>query len=216
MFTGLIEAVGTVRAFRRTPGGARMEVAVQWQDDHLPRAGQSVAVDGACLTVIAPDGAGFTADLSEETLTRTRFSALRPGDGVNLERALRVGDRLGGHLVQGHVDAVVRLLRVTPASRFSRWRVELPAEQAAHVADKGSVALNGVSLTVSGLGETWFESVLIPETLRATNLGTAAGGARLHLETDVLAKYVARALGASSGGTSLLEEFLSGDQRAAD
>jgi len=215
MFTGLIEAVGTVRAFRRSAGSARLEIAVLWPDEELLRPGESVGVDGACLTVIDPNPDGFAADLSPETLAHTRFSKIRPGATVNLERALRVGDRLGGHLVQGHVDAVVRLLAVVPEARFSRWRVELPQELAGQLARKGSVALDGVSLTVAEVGKSWFEVALIPETLRATTLGARKVGASLHLETDLLAKYVARATGGDTTKSSILEEFLSGDDRAA-
>ncbi len=195
MFTGLIESVGRVRRLVRASGGARLEVAATWPDAEAPRHGDSVAVNGACLTVLEPSADGFVADVSPETLARTLLGDVRPGDGLNLERALRLSQRLGGHLVQGHVDAVVRVLEIRTEGAFSRWRVTLPAEHAREVAPKGSVALHGVSLTVAELGRDWFEVALIPETLRATVLDGLRPGAKLHLETDMLAKYVLRAVG---------------------
>lgn len=194
MFTGLIETIGTVRRLTRSSGGARLEVEARWPDDMTPAQGDSIAVNGACLTAVDPSDRGFCADLSSETLARTLLAELRPGASVNLERALRLGDRFGGHIVQGHVDADVRLISVHPEGGFQRWRIALPPEHVREIASKGSVALDGVSLTVSSLGTDWFEVALIPETLSATTLGTLTAGSRLHLETDVLAKYVARRL----------------------
>lgn len=205
MFTGLVEAVGSVRGLRRAGSSARLLVAASWRDGSPPSRGDSVAVDGACLTAVEPDREGFAADLSPETLSRTLLGELRTGDRVNLERAVRVGDRLGGHLVQGHVDAVVRLIAVRPEGGFSRWRFELPPARSREVAEKGSVAVHGVSLTVAAVDHGWFEVALIPETLAATTLGGMRPGSRVHLETDVLAKYVARRLG--DGGPSALERM---------
>lgn len=205
MFTGLIEAVGTIRGVRRSGPGGRLDVRVDWPDGDAPGGGDSVAVSGACLTVLEPTGDGFAADLSPETLARTLLGGVRPGDSVNLERAMRLGDRFGGHLVQGHVDGLTRVLAIQPEAGFSRWRLSLPEELAGEVASKGSVAVHGVSLTVAGLGRDWFEVALIPETLRATTLGRCRVGERLHLETDVLAKYVARILGKPS--TSAIDEM---------
>ena len=207
MFTGLIEEVGSVRGVRSHAGGARVEVEVRWRDGEIPSPGDSVAVNGACLTVLEPAGDGFAADLSPETLRRTLLGGMAPGTPVNLERALRLGDRLGGHIVQGHVDGIVRVLAVQRRGEFTRIRVELPAERSAEVAEKGSVALDGVSLTVARLGTGWFEVAVIPETLRATTLGRWKGGERAHLETDILAKYVARRL---DGRTTALEEVFGG------
>ncbi len=162
MFTGLVECTGTVRRLARTGAGAALEVATAWPDGDVPAAGDSVAVDGACLTVLGPSAGGFAADLSPETLERTTLGRLRPGGKVNLERSLKLGGRLGGHLVLGHVDAVVRLLAVRREGSFVRWRISLPRDQAPEVAPKGSVALHGVSLTVAALGDDWFEVALIP------------------------------------------------------
>jgi riboflavin synthase len=176
-------------------------IAVDWPDGEAPRRGDSIAVNGACLTATEPNPEHFAADLSPETLSRTLLEQLRPGDLVNLERAVRLGDRLGGHLVLGHVDARIRVVTITPDSGFQRWRLSLPREHATEVADKGSVTLHGVSLTVSAIGPDWFDVALIPETLDATVLGGTKVGEQLHLETDVLAKYVARrlAVGRSDG-----------------
>jgi riboflavin synthase len=208
MFTGLIETVGTVDALRRSGGGARLIISAQWPDRESPKEGDSIAVNGACLTAVEPSTTGFSADLSPETLQRTLLAKLGTGQKVNLERALKLGDRLGGHIVQGHVDTTVQLLTVRPEGGFQTWRLSLPAEQKQEVALKGSVALDGISLTVAGLGADWFEVALIPATLEATTLGALRSGAKLHLETDVLAKYVAQHLDGS--GTSALERVFGG------
>lgn len=213
MFTGLIETVGTVRRLVRSGGGARLEIEVKWPDDLIPDQGDSIAVNGACLTALNPSTGAFTADLSPETLDRTLLDEARPGQTVNLERALRLGDRLGGHLVQGHVDAHVQIMSIHPEGGFQRWRLSLPTDHAHEIASKGSVTLHGVSLTVSALGPDWFEVALIPETLGSTTLGVLAPGARLHLETDVLAKYVARRLedpGEISSTPSAINEMFGG------
>lgn len=212
MFTGLIETVGSVKRLARTGAGARLDITVSWPDEDLPKSGDSIAVDGVCLTVIESSPAGFAADLSPESLHRTLLDAVRPNQIVNLERALRLGDRLGGHIVQGHVDGVVRLVSIRHEGTFQRWRVSMPGEQADEIAVKGSVALNGVSLTVAGLERDGFEVALIPATLETTSLGKLRTGAELHLETDVLAKYVARRLGRS--GSAAIEEFFGGGRGA--
>jgi len=208
MFTGLIETVGSVDALRRSGGGARLVVSAVWPDDDLPGSGDSIAVNGACLTAVEPSATGFAADLSPETVQRTLLGKLGAGHRVNLERALRLGDRLGGHIVQGHVDSTIQLLSVRQDGGFQTWRLSLPAAQKQEVALKGSVAIDGVSLTVAGLGTDWFEVALIPATLETTTLGALRSGAMLHFETDVLAKYVAQRL--SGGGPSALEEMFGG------
>lgn len=209
MFTGLIEAVGSVEQLQRGGSGGRLRISASWPDNVTPSSGDSVAVDGACLTVVNPDANGFSADLSPETLDKTLLGTLRTGSKVNLERALRLGDRFGGHIVQGHVDTVVRVLSVRPEGGFQRWRMTLPGEQAREVASKGSITLCGVSLTVAALGADWFEVALIPATLDTTTLGEKRQGANLHLETDVLAKYVAQRL--ASPERSALDEIFGGE-----
>jgi riboflavin synthase len=208
MFTGLIETVGTVDALRRSGGGARLKISARWPDREIPEKGDSIAVNGACLTAVEPSATGFAADLSPETLQRTSLGELGSGLAVNLERALKLGDRLGGHIVQGHVDATVQLLSVRPAGGFQTWRLSLHTAQKQEVALKGSVTLDGVSLTVADLGADWFEVALIPATLEATTLGALRAGTKLHLETDVLAKYVAQRLGGR--GPTALEEMFGG------
>jgi riboflavin synthase len=208
MFTGLIEAVGTIGRLDRRGAGATLRVEATWPDPDLPTAGDSIAVDGVCLTVVEPTDGGFTADLSPETIDRSLLSELRTGSGVNLERALRFGDRVGGHIVQGHVDTVVRVVNIRPEGGFQRWRLSLPAGQAREVALKGSIALNGISLTIADLGHDWFEVALIPATLETTTFGRLQSGARVHLETDVLAKYVIQSLEGARG--SALEELFGG------
>lgn len=213
MFTGLIESVGSVRGLRRSGAGARLEVDSAWPDHEAPREGDSIAVNGACLTAVQPTPRGFAADLSPETVRRTRLAQLRPGERVNLERALKLGDRLGGHIVQGHVDAITTLLDIRSEGGFQEWRMALPGDLAEHIAVKGSVALDGVSLTVANLSQGSFSVALIPETLAATTLGDLRVGASLHLETDVLAKYVARRL--SGADSSLIDtEFGPGNHGA--
>jgi riboflavin synthase len=208
MFTGLIETTGTVERLAKIGAGAKLQVSVAWPDEDVPKEGDSIALDGACLTATECTATGFSADLSSETLQRTLLGRARTGQAVNLERALRLGDRLGGHIVQGHVDCVVRVLTIRPEGSFQNWRMSLPAELSTQLASKGSVALNGVSLTVSALGSEWFEVALIPATLEATSLGALRSGAELHLETDVLAKYVARRLGETR--ISAIDEIFGG------
>lgn len=209
MFTGLIESIGRVVAVRSRAGGALLEVGASWPDTEPVRQGDSIAVDGVCLTAAAVGADGFSADISEETRRRTRLGVLRAGDQVNLERALKIGDRLGGHLVQGHVDGAVRVLEVRGAGGWLHLRVELPAHHAPEVVEKGSVALNGVSLTVASLGDGWLEVALIPETASRTTLGRLASGDRVHLETDILGKYVARRLAGERAGA--VEVMFGGD-----
>ncbi len=202
----MIAAVGTVDRRASKGRGAQLRIACHLPGEPLS-AGESVAVNGACLTVTDPGVDGFSADVSPETLERTTLGRLGPGRSVNLERALRVGDRLGGHLVLGHVDATVSALAVRPEQGFSRVRFSLPEELAAEVADKGSVAVDGVSLTVAATSPGWFEVALVPTTLADTTLAAIAPGDTVNLETDVLAKYVRRALGgdARSGDARLWE-----------
>jgi len=213
MFTGLVEAVGTVSSLRRHSAHASLEVAVRWTDDDPPRIGDSVAVNGACLTVVATEPTGFATDISAETLERTLLGRLNHGNQVNLERAVRLGQRLGGHLVQGHVDGVARVLHISREGSFARWRISLPPKLARQVAEKGSIAVHGVSLTIASVDHDSFEVALIPETLEQTVLGTLRVGSELHLETDVLAKYVTRAL--ENDTPSLLQEVFGSTGRDA-
>ena len=209
MFTGIVEELGRVVRLETVEDSARLtvEAPTVTQDVNL---GDSVSVNGCCLTVTTVHGSTFTADLMAETLTRTTLGSQAPGDPVNLERALRASDRLGGHIVQGHVDATAEVLDHHRGEHWDLLRIGLPQEIARYVAVKGSVALDGVSLTVvdvvdapstldvapvPGAGAS-LSVGLIPETLRRTTLGTRRPGERVNLEVDVLAKYAERLLGA--------------------
>jgi riboflavin synthase len=195
VFTGIVEELGRVVSVQPHGDTAVLTLRAQRICDDL-RHGASISVNGVCLTVTGwlEDGPEreITFDVIGETLKRTTIGALRPGDAVNLERAARVDARLDGHVVQGHVDATGVVLARTTEGEWETVRFGLPAELGRFVAEKGSIAVDGVSLTVTAVGPDWFEVGLIPETLRATTLGSAAVGDAVNLEVDVLAKYVAR------------------------
>ncbi|MEB2312458.1 MAG: riboflavin synthase [Sorangiineae bacterium] len=200
MFTGLVVGTGTLRSRARRGPGYRVELAADLDALEL---GESIAVNGVCLTVAAGGAGSFDADVSLETVDKTTLGRLPPGSAVNLERSLRVGDRIGGHLVSGHVDGVARVTAVAPAGEALRVRIAAPRELARFIAAKGSVALDGVSLTVNAVFGDEFELMLIPHTQKITTLGGLAPGRELNLEVDVLARYVARQLETSeadSGG----------------
>lgn len=193
MFTGIVEEIGRVRAVRDLGDAIVLDVACRRVvADAAP--GDSIAVAGVCLTVTGPRADGFTADVMRESLDRTGLGALAPGDPVNLERAVAAGGRLGGHIMQGHVDGVGEVLARTPAEHWEVVRISLPGRLARYVVEKGSIAVDGVSLTVSAVGDGWFEVSLIPTTLAETTLGDRPAGATVNLEVDVLAKYVERLL----------------------
>ena len=190
MFTGLVEAVGEISGVKRTPSGIRMRVHTPLGAELLP--GDSVAVNGVCLTVVKTDAA-FHADVGPETLRVTTLGSLETGAFVNLERPLRGDGRLGGHFVQGHVDAVGRIEELRPASDFHWLTVSFPAELGRYLVMKGSIAVDGISLTVAGLGRDRFDVQLVPFTLEHTNLQRARIGDPVNLECDMIGKYVARA-----------------------
>ena len=192
MFTGLISDVGVVERLDPRAGGARITIrpGTLPVDELVP--GESVAVNGACLTVVERGGGRMSFDAVPETLARTTLGSWKSGTRVNLERALRLSDRLGGHLVQGHVDAVGKVVARIAEGQGARLTVWMPAAIAPLVAEKGSVAIDGVSLTVASAGRDRFEVALIPETLSRTVLGDAAAGTTVNLEADVVARHVAR------------------------
>ena len=196
MFTGLVQRLGTLSRLARSGGGASLFIRVDkpWPDPLV--LGESIAVQGVCLTVaqILPDG--FSADVLDETLDCTAFGSLSPNSKVNLERALAAGDRLGGHIVQGHVDAIGHVLSIRPRGRDIVFRVGTDSSVLCHIVHKGSIAIDGTSLTVSALSDekSWFEVNLIPTTLRETSLSDRKSGDAVNLETDVLGKYVERLL----------------------
>jgi len=207
MFTGLVQKVGVLKRLARSQGGWALAVEhAPWPDALV--LGESVAVQGACLTVTSAGAGSFTADLLDETLQRTALRGLGEGSRVNLERALALGDRLGGHIVSGHVDEVGRLAGAEDRGRDVAWRVACSAELARQTVLKGSVAIDGVSLTVSGLGDDWLEVNLIPTTLRETSLCDRKAGDALNLEGDILGKYVARLLGRGDVRREVTEQLL--------
>jgi len=197
MFTGIIEAIGTVRDARADAQGLRLAVEADFGGPL--RIGESIAVSGPCLTVERVLGDGFETYASSETLQRTTLSAFRPGRRVNLERALAVGARLGGHFVSGHVDGVGRVRRVVPAGESVRVRVLAPPEVRPFLAFKGSIAMDGVSLTIADVRGAEFEVVLIPHTRHVTTLQGLRAGDEVNLEADLLARYVAAALASRAG-----------------
>jgi riboflavin synthase len=190
MFTGLIEDIGLVESLERGDEGARLRIATRLGAEI--GEGDSVAVNGVCLTATAVDAAGFETEAMNQTLNVTALGGLSAGDRVNLELAMKASDRLGGHIVQGHADGIGTVASIEQDGFARRLRVDLGPELIRYVVEKGSIALNGVSLTLSARGEDWAEVSLIPETLERTTLGEAAVGDRLNVECDVVAKYVER------------------------
>jgi riboflavin synthase len=193
VFTGIIEELGEVLDWSPSSDAARLTVRGPLAVSDAEH-GDSIAVSGVCLTVIDAADDWFTADVMAETIAMSTLKAPAAGSRVNLERAARVGDRLGGHIVQGHVDGTSTLLRITEGEAWRVLRFTLDKELAPLVTGKGSIAVDGVSLTVSAIGPNWFEVSLIPETLRATTLGQRAVGEAVNIETDILARHVARLL----------------------
>jgi riboflavin synthase len=194
VFTGLVEELGEVVAVDRLHDAVRLRVRGSAVTADA-RVGDSIAVNGTCLTVVDVDDSQFTADVMNETLVRTSLRGVEPGRRVNLERPVRLSDRLGGHLVQGHVDGTGTVLARVHSDSWDVVRVSLPAPLARYVVEKGSIAVDGVSLTVSAVAADWFEVSLIPTTLAATTLGIVAVGDPVNLEVDVLAKYTEKLLG---------------------
>jgi len=192
MFTGLVRHLGTLESRCARAGGARLRIVAPAEILERAEPGASICAHGACLTSVAVDSRGFEAELSEETLGRTRFGRMLPGAVLHLEPSLRVGDPLDGHFVLGHVDGLARLLARPEGEGL--WRFSLPPELAALVAPKGSIAIDGISLTVVEAGRTDFSVAIIPETVTRTALKDLRPGDPVHLEVDPLARYVARAL----------------------
>jgi riboflavin synthase len=192
MFTGIVQAVGRI-AVRETRGSdARLVIDAGALDLADVGLGDSIAVAGVCLTVVAIDGARWTADVSAETLALTTLGALAVGDGVNLEKALRLADRLGGHLVSGHVDGVGHVVAVEDDGGSQRWTFRVPAPLARYIAAKGSICVDGVSLTVNSVAPDAFGITLIPHTLAVTTFGARTKGDPVNLEVDLVARYLER------------------------
>jgi len=193
IFTGLIMETGRVKRIDRRADGALLAIEAKTVLDGT-KIGDSISINGVDLTVIEMSDGWFSSDASLETLNRSTLGGLRAGDRVNLERALAVGERLGGHMVQGHVDGTAEFLNDRLEGNAHRMRFRLPLNLAHYVAMKGSITIDGISLTVAALGSDWFEVVIIPHTWRETTLSTLKSGSRVNIEVDVLAKYVERLL----------------------
>ena len=191
MFSGIVEAVGTVRSADATSAGVRLSITAPFEGLAL---GESICTNGACLTVVAIPPGGFEAEVSTETLRRTTLGKLRSGSPTNLERSLRLGDRLSGHLVFGHVDGIGRLVSVTPEGDSSLYEFTAPASVARYLVEKGSVAVDGVSLTVFGCIEDRFSVAVISHTASVTTIGRLSPGDQVNLESDMLARYVEKAV----------------------
>jgi len=194
MFTGIITALGTVRAVSPIGGGKDMRLVIMapWPDTASIAIGASIACSGCCLTAVELGPDWFAADASAETLAHTTLGTWKAGSGVNLERSLKVGDELGGHIVSGHVDGVGHAVSATPENASTRWRFRVPADLARFIAVKGSIAVNGVSLTVNEVEDDTFGVNVIPHTASVTGFGTLAPGDAVNIEIDMLARYVAR------------------------
>ncbi len=195
VFTGIIRELGRVESLNGESAGIRLRIVAPVTASSTA-VGDSVAVNGVCLTAVEVEGGILAFDAVPETLRRTSLSRLADGGSVNVEPALRAGEPLGGHLVQGHVDGVGRVLRLKPEGEGARLAVEAPQELLRYVVEKGSITVEGVSLTIAALAPAGFEIAIVPHTLNATTMGSLAAGDEVNLEVDVLAKYIERLLGA--------------------
>lgn len=212
MFTGIIEAVGTVRRLEPRGGDLRLTVATGKLDLRDVKLGDSIATNGVCLTVVEQGGDYYVADVSSETVRRSTLASFRVGQRVNLEKALTPTTRLGGHLVSGHVDGIGEVISMQPDARSIRYRVKAPDELAKYIAEKGSITTDGISLTVNAIDGAIFDLNIVPHTVSETNIADWAPGVRLNLEVDILARYLERLLlgdraaqsqAASAGGITL-------------
>jgi riboflavin synthase len=199
VFTGIVQDVGRIERLEARGGDVRLVIGCPQLDTARLNIGDSIAVQGCCLTAVQIEGRSFAADVSRETLALTTLAELKAGSAVNLEPALRAGDALGGHLVSGHVDGVAQVLRITGDARSQRLVIGVPAPLARYIAPKGSVALDGVSLTVNEVTDASFGVNIIPHTQSVTTLGSLAAGARVNLEVDQVARYLARLLAVPAG-----------------
>ena len=196
MFTGIIQALGTVESIEKREGDVRLRVALGAMSGRGFAKGESIAVNGVCLTAIEPADSQLVADVSRETLQHTTLGELEKGSSVNLEPALSASDRLGGHIVSGHVDGVGTLIEKKQDARSWRFVFEAPRDLAKYIARKGSITVDGISLTVNGVEGERFDVNIVPHTLEMTNLGNRKTGDRVNLEVDVVARYLERLLGA--------------------
>lgn len=207
MFTGIIEEIGKVKSFNRCSNGAAITVECQTVLDGT-RVGDSISINGACQTVVEMTSTSFSANVSDETLRVTTFDDLKSGDEVNLERALMLNSRLGGHIVSGHVDCKGKFLSFEQLTDFYNLRFEIPKEYAKYIVHKGSVTVNGISLTVANIERNIFQVAIIPHTFNNTNLKNLKSGDHVNIETDILGKYVEKFLSLNDNKTSISMKFL--------
>jgi riboflavin synthase len=191
MFTGIIEELGSVKAIEKLPDAIRLTIEGPLVVSDVNR-GDSISVSGACLTAVERDGTSFTADVMQETLKLTSLDGIKVGDPVNLERAMTAATRFGGHVVLGHVDGVGQVISREPSDNWEWVRISVPKELMKYVVLKGSITLDGISLTVNEMGDDWVGLSLIPETLAVTTLGSKQPGAKVNVEVDVMAKHIER------------------------
>lgn len=194
MFTGIIAAIGKVESVQPSDGDLRLEIASQKLELSDVALGDSIAVNGVCLTVVEMNEAQLSFDVSKESLDRTSLGLVIAGSEVNLEKALAVGDRLGGHMVSGHVDGLGKILQMESSARSVCFRIEVPSVLERYIAEKGSVCIDGVSLTVNNVGQGWFEVNIIPHTMQETIISDYKVGTQVNLEVDLIARYLERLL----------------------
>lgn len=207
MFTGIVEELGTINSFEKYAGGAKIKIAARTVTGGT-NDGDSIAVNGVCLTALEVTGDSFTADVSQETLNRSTLGTLKPGSPVNLERAVTPSTRLGGHIVQGHVDARGRFISAVQSGDFRTVRIGYPAEIGQYFVYKGSVSVEGISLTIADLADTYFEIAVIPKTWELTNLSSLKTGDEVNLEADIIAKYIERMISYRAPGAPVTMEML--------
>lgn len=198
MFTGIIQGRGTVAGYRSVRGGIAFDIDADFVIDN-PEEGESIAVNGVCLTAYNISGSRFTADVSPETLSRSTLGDLKIGKTVNLERALRLSDRLGGHIVSGHVDCVAGLVDIRREGDFTVLSFSVPGEQDKYIIEKGSITVDGISLTVNECGTGTFSVSIIPHTMQVSTLGALKSGGKVNIEVDIIGKYVEKLLGEKDG-----------------
>jgi riboflavin synthase len=194
MFTGIIAAIGELKVLTPKGGDISLQVDAGKLDLGDVKLGDSIAINGVCLTVVTQQGRMLTFDVSRETLERTSLGQVQIGSPVNLEKAMAVGERLGGHIVSGHVDGLGTVLAIEPSARSWKFRIGLPTELEKYVAEKGSICIDGTSLTVNSVGDEWFEINIIPHTMQETIISEYKVGTQVNLEVDLIARYLERLL----------------------